>query len=186
MKFKLIRSPYFWALLAVGGVVAVAWAGREGYKPVLTGSRAPDFTAFDMQGRPVTLSDYAGKVVMVNIWATWCGPCREEMPAMERLHEALKDEPDFRILAVSVDAAPGKVDEWGHQGGDLESFARQLGLTFPLFHDPSGKIQQIYQTTGVPETFLVGRDGIIYRKVAGGTNWDAPVNQELVRRLLSE
>ena len=186
MKFKLARSPYFWAIVGVAAVVGVAWRGREGYQPVLTGARAPDFTAYDMNGKPVSLSDFAGKVVMVNIWATWCGPCRNEMPAMERLYKALKDQPDFQIMAVSVDAAQGQSDGFGHVGGDLKAFAKELGLTFPIFHDPSGKIQEIYQTTGVPETFIVGRDGIIYRKVAGGTDWDAPVNQELVKRLLAE
>ena len=186
MKFKLVRSPYFWAIIAVGAVVTAAWMGRENYQPVLTGARAPDFTAYDMQGKPVSLSDFAGKVVLVNIWATWCGPCRNEMPSMERLYKSLENQPDFEIMAVSIDAAPGTTDPFGNPGGDLEAFAKTLGLTFPIFHDPTGKIQDIYQTTGVPETFLVGRDGIIYRKVAGGTDWDAPVNQELVRRLLAE
>ena len=183
---KLVRSAYFWALVAVGVVVGVAWMGRESYQPILNGAKAPDFTAYDMDGKPVHLSDYAGKVVLVNIWATWCGPCRAEMPSMERLYKALGDEPDFKIMAVSVDAAPGTTDQFGNPGGDLKAFAKSLGLTFPIFHDQSGKIQEIYQTTGVPETFVVGRDGIIYRKVAGGTDWDAPVNQELVRRLLAE
>jgi peroxiredoxin len=104
---------------------------------------------------------------------------------MERLYLDLKDT-DFEILAVSIDAKAGQQDEWGRPGGDLRAFADELGLTFPILHDPSGKIQQTYQTTGVPETFLVGRDGLIYKKVAGGTDWAAPVNQELVRRLLSE
>lgn len=186
MTSKLVRSPYFWAIIAVGVVVGIAWMGRENYQPILTGAHAPDFTAYDMDGKPVQLSDFAGKVVMVNIWATWCGPCRQEMPSMERLYKALEDDADFQIMAVSIDAAPGTTDAFGHPGGDLKAFAKELGLTFPMFHDPSGKIQDIYQTTGVPETFLVGRDGVIYRKVAGGTDWDAPENQELVRRLLAE
>lgn len=185
MKRKPYKSPYLWALVAVAGVVLVAWMGRESYQPVLTGAPAPDFTATNMEGQPVHLSDYKGRVVLVSIWATWCGPCRDEMPSMETLYKDLKDT-DFEILAVSIDAKQGETDAGGRPGGDLQAFADELGLTFPILHDPSGGIQTTYQTTGVPETFLVGRDGLIYKKVAGGTDWAAPVNQELVRRLLGE
>ena len=86
---------------------------------------------------------------------------------------------------MSIDAEVGTFDLFGRPGGDIQAFADSLSLTFPLLHDPSGGIQQVYQTTGVPETFLVGRDGIIYKKVAGGTEWDAPDHQELIRRLLA-
>ena len=102
---------------------------------------------------------------------------------MQRLHDELRDT-DFEILAVSVDALFGQQAADGHIGGDLEAFVEEMSLTFPILHDSEGGIQRIYQTTGVPETFLVGRDGVIYKKVAGGTNWDAPVNKELVQRLL--
>ena len=121
---------------------------------------------------------------MVNIWATWCSPCRYEMPSMERLHQRFKDD-GLRILAVSVDAELGKTDQGGRPGGDLRAFADSLGLTFTLLHDPSGEIQNLYQTTGVPETLLVGRDGVIYKKVAGPTEWDASEHQELIGRLLA-
>lgn len=104
---------------------------------------------------------------------------------MQRLHEAMAGT-DFQILAVSIDAPKGQQDPFGREGGDLAAFAEEMGLTFTILHDPEGRIQGTYQTTGVPETFLIGRDGIIYKKVAGGTAWDAPENQELVRRLLGE
>ncbi len=185
MKRKPYKSPYFWAIVVVVTVVAAAWRGRENYQPILTGVAAPDFAATTLDGQTVHLSDYDGRVVLVSIWATWCAPCRDEMPSMEVLYKDLKDT-DFEILAVSIDARAGEQDEWGRPGGDLRAFADELGLTFPILHDPTGKIQQTYQTTGVPETFLVGRDGMIYKKVAGGTDWAAPVNQELVRRLLGE
>jgi cytochrome c biogenesis protein CcmG, thiol:disulfide interchange protein DsbE len=185
MKFKLVRSPYFWAIIAVAVVVGVAWKGRADYQPILAGAQAPNFTAYDLKGDTVSLADFRGKVVMVNIWATWCGPCQQEVPAIQRLYEKFKDQPDFQIMAVSVDAPVGKFDADGEPGGDLKAFAEAHGLTYPIFHDPSGKIEELYQTTGIPETFIVGRDGVIYRKVAGGTDWDAPANQELVRRLLA-
>jgi len=181
-----IRSPYFWAIVAGVVLVVVAWVGRENYRPVITGAEAPVFTATTLDGRPVSLADYADKVVLVNIWATWCEPCREEMPSMQRLYESVRDEggENFEILAVSIDAPLGQPDVAGRLGGDLRAFADQFGLKFPILHDPSGNIQRIYQTTGVPESFVIGRDGLIYKKVAGPTEWDLPVNQELVRRLL--
>jgi peroxiredoxin len=70
-------------------------------------------------------------------------------------------------------------------GGDLRAFAEEFDLTFPILHDPTGTIQQTYQTTGVPESLLIDKDGVIVKKIAGATEWDAPVNQEWVRRLLA-
>lgn len=102
---------------------------------------------------------------------------------MQRLYEELEGT-DFEILAVSVDAPFGESDEFGRAGGNLETFTSDLGLTFQILHDPTGGIQRVYQATGVPESFVVGRDGVIYKKLAGPTDWDAPVNVELIRRLL--
>ncbi len=185
MKRSFARSPYLWAIVAVVTVVTVAWIGRENYQPVITGSDAPDFVVTAMDGSDVRLSDFLGeKVLLVNVWATWCGPCVVEMPSMERLYQSLEGE-DFEILAVSVDAPFGGFDQGGRPGGDLQAFADELGLTFPILHNPSGDIQLLYQTTGVPESFIIGKDGIIYKKVAGPTEWDAIQNEELVRRLLA-
>lgn len=182
-KRSFARSPYLWAMLGVAVIVAVAWAGRESYQPVITGEPAPDFVVTTMDGSMASVSDYAGKVVLLNIWATWCEPCRTEMPSMQRLYDAI-DHEDFEILAISVDAPFGDVDAFGRPGGDLDAFAQELGLTFPIMHNPDSEILRVYQTTGVPETFLIGRDGLIYKKVAGPTHWDAQANEELVRRLL--
>ena len=180
-----LKSPYLWAIVGVFLLVAVAWVGRESYQPVTTGSAAPSFTATNLAGEEVALRDWRGKVLLLNVWATWCPPCKEEMPSMQRLYEEM-DDPDFEILAVSVDAPKGQEDAAGRPGGDLEAFADEYGLTFPILHNPQGTIQRIYQTTGVPESFIIGRDGVIYKKVAGPTDWDAPVNQELIRRLLDD
>lgn len=178
------RLPYVAALILMGLVVVAAWLGRDRYRPVIAGAEAPDFVARDRAGTEVGLDAYRGDVVLLNIWATWCAPCREEMPSMQRLYEAI-DDPDFRVVAVSVDAEiRGALGYLGRPGGDVEAFADELGLTFDILRDPSGEIGEIYQTTGLPETFLIGRDGVIYRKVAGGTLWDAPQYQELVQRLL--
>lgn len=178
------RLPYVAALLLMGMVVVAAWAGRDRYSAVIAGSPAPDFSATTLDGAPVSLSDLEGKVVLLNVWATWCPPCRFEMPSMQRLQEAIPDE-DFVVLAVSVDAAePGQPDAFGRIAGDVAGYVAENGYTFTVWHDPPGTIQRAYQTTGVPESFVIGRDGVIYKKVAGPTEWDSPEYQEMIRRLL--
>jgi hypothetical protein len=103
------------------------------------------------------------------------------------LVRATPEGKDFEILAVSVDASLERPDPLGRgvKSEDLEAFAKELGLTFPIVHDTPGRIQTLYQTTGVPESFVVGRDGVIYYKFAGETKWDAPKHRELIRRLLA-
>lgn len=171
----------------VGGVaVALAllmgagWLVRDRFLPVEVGTRAPEFRARDMEGRPVSLASLNGEVVLLNVWATWCGPCRDEMPSMERLHRELGPE-GLRIVAVSVDGAPGALAP----GGDVEAFAREMGLTFTIWHDPSGDVQRAYRTTGVPESFVIDRDGVIQKKVIGATEWDEGAHPDLIRRLLA-
>jgi cytochrome c biogenesis protein CcmG, thiol:disulfide interchange protein DsbE len=179
-----------WAF--VGGVVlllallvAAGWMVRDRFIPVEVGSRAPEVAAVDLQGRPVRLSDLRGQVVLLNVWATWCGPCREEMPSMERLYGHLRGE-GLKMVAVSIDAERGRLDATGNAGGDVAAFTRALGLTFDIWHQPGGEVQRAYRTTGVPESFLIGRDGRIVKKVIGATEWDDPTYLELVRRLLKE
>ena len=104
---------------------------------------------------------------------------------MQRLYDELAGEP-FEIVAVSVDASLGQPDELGQIGGNVREFVESFGLTFPILHDPQGRIKRTYRTTAVPESFLIGRDGIIYRKVSGGTEWDHPDYVSLIRRLIAE
>jgi cytochrome c biogenesis protein CcmG/thiol:disulfide interchange protein DsbE len=185
MRGKTSWALYLLAAAAAALVVLVAWVNRDRLSPVAPGREAPDFFATDLAGTRKTLDDYRGKVILVNIWATWCPPCQQEMPSIQRLYEAIDDD-DFEVLAVSIDAAFGQRDAFGRVGGDLRLFADSLGLTFTILHDPSGKIQDTFQTTGVPESFLLDRRGIIKKKVAGSTAWDAPQNLALVQRLLGE
>lgn len=104
---------------------------------------------------------------------------------MQRLHEELGPE-GLRIVAVSVDAAAGQRDPSGRPGGDVGEFVSRMGLTFGVWHDPGGTIQATYRTTGVPESFLLDRNGTIIKKVLGATEWDSDANVELIRRLLRE
>jgi thiol-disulfide isomerase/thioredoxin len=161
------------AIIAFGVVLAIKI--RPQIALIGVGSRAPDFHAIDLaSGRPVTLADYRGKVLLINIWATWCPPCRVEMPALQQLHQMVPDT-GFLILAVSVDKDPPAI---------VTHFAKSLGLTFDMLHNRVGDIQEIYQTTGIPESFVIDRDGRIVKKVIGAAQWDGPVNVTLIRRLL--
>ncbi|HET8713886.1 MAG TPA: TlpA disulfide reductase family protein [Gemmatimonadales bacterium] len=148
------------------------------------GSKAPSFSATNLRtSKPTTLADYRGKVVLVNIWATWCPPCRAEMPSMERLHKKMAGT-DFRIAAVSVDGDAFYPDKEQAAPAQVLEFAGRLGLTFDILHDPSGAIRRAYDIYGVPESFVVDRNGVIIKRVIGAADWEAPVNEALIRSLL--
>jgi peroxiredoxin len=155
------------------------WFNRALFTPLDVGSRAPDYTARTLTGEPVALSRFQGEVVLLNVWATWCAPCVKEMPALQRLHETLSAD-GLRIVAVSVDAAPlGGADR-----AAINEFIERFGLTFTVLHDPSGRIQRVYQTKGLPSTYLIDREGRIRRKVLGAAAWDERTYADEVRRLL--
>jgi peroxiredoxin len=184
------------AVLAAGLIVATTSMSVELF-PISVGTKAPGFKATPLlepvypstpnaqfASREVgdsavarTLADYRGEVVLLNIWATWCAPCRAEMPSIEALHRAFGPR-GLKVVAVSVDD-PG-------QQKLVRSFARELGLTFEILHDPTHDIQRAYQTTGVPETFVLGRDGVIRKKIIGATDWSSPGTRALVAQLLAE
>ena len=136
---------------------------------------APDFAVPDLSGQAVRLSAYRGQVVLVNIWATWCPPCREEMPSMERLHERLKDR-GFVLLAVSQDEGPV---------AGVKAFVDQMKLTFPVLVDREGEVGRKYGIWGFPESFLVDRDGRIVERVIGPRDWSAPDQIARIEGLLS-
>ena len=159
------------------GATVLTRVGRE-VASVEVGATAPDFHAVDLAtGDSVTLHQrYRGKVTLVNIWATWCEPCKIEMPAMEQVYRALAPR-GFAVAAVSIDE--GSPD-------DVRAFGQELGLSFDLLQDRSTRIQQIYQTTGVPESFLLNRQGVIVKRIIGAHDWNSPANRALVERLLDE
>ncbi|MFL5578688.1 MAG: peroxiredoxin family protein [Gemmatimonadaceae bacterium] len=167
-------------LLAGGLVAATRYMGDELF-PVNVGTAAPDFRAVtvDSSGpaRARTIADYRGEVVLLNVWATWCPPCRAEMPSIEQLHQTYGPR-GLKVVAVSIDVAG--------QEQAIRDFAREYGLTFEILHDPTGAIAKAYQTTGVPETFVIGRDGVIRKKVISAADWSSPGNRALVERLLAD
>ena len=163
--------------LLTGGLFAAARSLGDELFPVQVGSRAPDFMAMTLDAVPAprTLASYEGQTVLLNIWATWCTPCRVEMPSMQALHQEYGPS-GLRVVAVSVDesGATAKIRE----------FVRELGLTFEVLHDASGEIQQTYQLTGLPETFVIRADGMIIKRVIGATDWHSMANRSLIARLL--
>ena len=137
---------------------------------------APDFTLPGLDGQMVRLSDYRGKVVLLNIWATWCPPCVDEMPSMEKLYQTLKGE-GFEILAVSM-------DESGVQ--TVRPFMEKHKLNFPALTDTEGAVKSLYQTTGVPESFVIDKDGIIVEKIIGPRDWASPGAVRFFRNLIQK
>jgi cytochrome c biogenesis protein CcmG, thiol:disulfide interchange protein DsbE len=151
-------------------------------EPVGVGVEAPAFSALTLDSIPSTksLADYKGQVVLLNIWATWCLPCRVEMPSIEQLHKAYGPR-GLRVVGISVDDP--------HTEPQIRDFVKQYGLTFQILHDTTGQdgvVSQTYQTTGYPETIIIGRDGLIRKKLIGASDWNSPINRGLVERLLAE
>ncbi len=163
-------------VVAASGAVVVAASHTAVPDPVGVGFRAPEFQAkrLDDTMQVARLGDYEGSVVLLNVWATWCQPCREEMPSIERLYQELGPR-GLRVVAVSVDD--------GGAEADIQEFVREFGLTFDILHDPTGRILQTYQMIGVPETFLIDRTGVI-RKKAFAADWYTDEHRALVAGLL--
>lgn len=162
---------------AVAGVIALGWAQRRRFAPVTAGDRAPAYAAPSLAGDTVSLGALRGKVVLLNVWATWCAPCRWEMPALDRLHRALRDR-GLEVVAVSVDAAPGGPD------GAVREMVEELGLSFTVLVDPAGEVRRRFGVSGLPTTFLIGRDGTVLERVLGPARWDRAPHADRVREAL--
>ena len=158
-----MRRLFLLSLMLVVLVLS-ACAQKEKLTPVIEGSPAPAFSLKDLEGREVNLADLQGKVVLLNFWATWCPPCREEIPSMMRLNQAMAGRP-FQMLAVSQ-------DEGGREA--VAAFFRKSGTTLPTLLDPGQAVGKRYGLTGVPETFIIDKKGVILKKVVGAMDWSAP------------
>jgi peroxiredoxin len=166
-----------WRTLGLGLVLSlgVLWAlsGDRSSAPADVGAPAPVFRLPDLEGAEVGLADFRGQVVLVNFWATWCKPCEDEMPAMERLYQDLSPE-GFELLAVSVDAG---IEE-------VRAFQERLRLSFPILHDGDKEASDRYQSSRYPESFLVDRDGTLVARFIGPREWDTPAYRDRVARLI--
>jgi len=147
-----------------------------GEKPVATvGKPAPDFDTVDLKGDIWSLSRLKGKVVFVNFWATWCAPCREEMPSMQRLYVKLPKDKFEMIALFNSDKEPA-----------VKKFVSQLGLTFPILSDEFNFAGPKYGITGLPETFIVDKQGVIREKFIGPAEWDTPETMEMLTKYINE
>lgn len=168
-------------LLLAGGSLSYAFAGtsRPDSGPagaVQAGVVAPDVTLEKLTGGTVNLSEYQGKVVILNFWATWCPPCRAEMPSMEKLYRLMEGEEDFEMLAVNIEKDGGEI---------VPKFLKRNPHSFPVLLDPQARAQEIYGVYRYPETFIIARNGTVVRKVLGAIDWAAPSMVEYLRFLLN-
>jgi len=158
--------------LAAGGLFALL-ADRTP-DPIGPGHAAPLFSLPSLtEPQPVALASLRGRVVLLHFWATWCKPCEEEMPALDRLRRSL-DSQRFALLAVSVDEDRSQV----------ESYRQRLGLSLPILLDPSHEVSRAYQTYRYPESFLLDREGKVIARFVGPRDWDAQIYVDRIRELL--
>jgi peroxiredoxin len=155
--------------------IALAACSRSGGGPAAQGELAPDFTFKDQAGKQYSLADFRGKVVLVNFWATWCPPCREEMPSMEQLQRRMAQRP-FAILGLSVD------DSWE----PVNRFMKENGVTLPVYVDFDKKISTLYGSFKYPETYIVDKKGKVAYKVVGGTDWMSSEMLKFLEVLVAE
>jgi peroxiredoxin len=162
------------ALLLAAQAVAVS---PQTMTPVTNRPAAPDFALTDLDGKPHRLSAYRGKIVLLNFWATWCPPCRKELPSMQRAYEKLRGE-RFAMLAVDV----------GEDEETVLPFTLSTGveLTFPILFDKSGETIKAWPVKGLPTTFVIDPEGRIVYRAVGGREWDDPKLLETIRSLFKD
>src|SRR5688500_6581947 len=167
-------------VLAAAAIFAVmflvVWLQSSKYEPLLVGKVAPDFQLPDLNDKQLRLSDFRGKVVFLNFWATWCKPCREEMPSMEILNKNFEKD-GMVMLAVSIDRVTTTKD--------IPPFVKGLNLTFPVLVDSWGRIDKPYKRMGVPETFIIDQQGIIQEIVIGPRDWTRLDSLQILTKLLN-
>ena len=138
-------------------------------------SAAPDVSVVSIaNGSTLKLSDLKGKVVLLNFWATWCPPCREEIPSMMKLNGFMVGKP-FQMVAISIDEGGKK---------DIDSFFKETGFFLPTYLDENGASSKSYGVTGVPESFIIDKQGILVKKIIGGFAWDSPEAVSFIEGLM--
>jgi peroxiredoxin len=139
------------------------------------GQPLADFALADLQGRTMQLSALRGSVVFINVWATWCPPCVDEMPTIQRLYDRLQPR-GLQVVTISLDALGAQV---------VTPFMHNYQLTFPVLLDPRGTVERLYRTGGVPESFIVDKHGRLVEKVVGPRDWAHPQMLVMFERLLA-
>ena len=176
-RLRGVTRPFIWplALLALAGpglVPAGTGSADQSLTPVAERPAAPDFDLKDPDDRPQRLADYRGKAVILNFWATWCPPCREEMPSMQRAHEAVVDD-GIAVIAINV----------GEDADTINQFLADTPVAFPLPMDLDSRVVQSYPVRGLPTTFVIDPEGRLTYVATGGREWDDPKILDQVRAL---
>ncbi len=171
-KFTVLMLSLLVGIFFIAGCENIA--GPKKIKRMEIGKPAPDFVLQDAAGKTWKLSSLKGKVVFINFWATWCKPCRDEIPSMEALNKTMTGQP-FQMLSIVFN-------------DDLDlanSFALRLGATFPVLANPDPELTEAYMITGVPETFLIDAQGILRHKFIGPYDWNTWEMKNVVQNLFS-
>ena len=160
VKASLLKTTAF--LVPLAGLLYYGIT-EDLYRPVEIGEKAPHFSLPTIAGRPLEPSQFEGRVVVLNFWATWCPPCVEEMPSLERLSQE-RTEGSWEVITVSVDQdLPA-----------LQDFVTKHGITLPIAKDPQRQVAVLYGTYKYPESYIIGPQGYVHKKLIGAINWDEP------------
>lgn len=180
MKKRLMKKLTFICCLFLLTAMGPSLPGNTSGGPIspldsdtLINSRAPDFTLKDMAGKNVSLSAFKGKVVLLNFWATWCPPCRAEMPAFNKLYNEQKSR-GFEVIAISTDRSVSSVKD----------FLEKHKVSFPVLFDGDRTAAKLYRVFSMPTTFLIDRNGTIVEKFYGEYNWSEPETKGKIEKLL--
>jgi peroxiredoxin len=176
MKKKTSLTIVIIVLTVIGLLFVFGQQGGRKGTLIREGDQAPEFRLSTLEGRSVSLSSFKGKVVIVHFWATWCPPCVDEIPTLDRLFRAMAGR-DLEILAVSV-------DEGGAEA--VGGFMQRNRLSLPVLLNPDRSVANLYGTLKFPETYLVDREGIVRRKIIGAADWTRPDAIGLITELLKK
>lgn len=156
-------------------ILLAACESRSSERAPEVGALAPEYAAVTLAGDSISLADLEGEVILLNVWATWCIPCREEIPALQRLHEEYADQ-GLRIVGVSVDGRG--------EAQNVEEFATSFGVTYDVWLDPAEQVVSTFRVIGVPNTFLIDREGRVLWRHIGPVRDDDPALLASLREAL--
>lgn len=171
-------KPIILLILVILAVLVIFFGVRQEKTrhQAVVGLDVPDMTVTDASGRPMSISELRGSVVFINFWATWCPPCREEMPSIQSLYSRFKDDKGFRMVTVLYRDDYDKA----------VAYLRENNYGFPVWTDKGERAATDYGVTGVPETYIVDKKGILKEKVIGPADWNSTQAVSLISNLLRE
>jgi cytochrome c biogenesis protein CcmG/thiol:disulfide interchange protein DsbE len=172
------NKAFILLIILLSGIIMASLIIRHRYSPVMIalGSAAPDIEFTDINKNKINLSDLKGSVVMINFWATWCGSCVDELPSIEGLSRQMSGTPKFKLITILF-----KDDEYR-----AINYMKENGYTFPVYFNPDSSAAKTFGITGVPETFIIDKKGILRNKVIGPAEWNSPLIIEALLKLVNE